>query len=142
MPTHFPINHPLRPLFRTLGGLVGLYSLTLGVVGLLRSGDAGVFQRQDLPRTFGLPVNPAFAVVSAVVGALVLAAALIGRDVDRGVNIAAGAAYIVAGLVLLTVLQTDVNVFGFTVGSCVVSFVLGLLALTAGLYGKVGPPSG
>ena len=30
---HFPVNHPLRPLYRTLAGLVGAYLLVFGIVG-------------------------------------------------------------------------------------------------------------
>ena len=136
---HYPVNHHLRPLYRAGAGLAGLYSVALGGLGLARAGSTGVFQQHDLPRVLGLPVNPAFACVSVLVGGAVLVAMLIGRNVDRAVNLVAGVLYLAAGLVMLALLRTDVNLLGFSVGSCVVSFVLGLVVLTAGLYGKVVP---
>ena len=33
---HFPVNHPARPLYRVLAGLVGVYILVFGVVGRRR----------------------------------------------------------------------------------------------------------
>lgn len=137
---HIPINHHLRPLYRTLAGLVGLFSLGLGVAGLTRSGGVDPFQQDGLPRVFGLPVNPAFAVVSIVVGAVVLLGTVIGRNVDHRVNLGAGVLYLLAGLAMMTLLRTDANILGFSMVNCIVSFVLGLITLTAGLYGKVGTP--
>jgi hypothetical protein len=140
---HIPVNHHLRPLYRTVAALIGLYSLTLGAMGLASAGSVGVFQQHDLPRVLGLPVNPAFAGISVVVGATVLLATLVGRNVDHYVYLAAGVTYQAAGLLMLALLRTDLNPLGFSIGSCVVSFGLGLGTLTAGLYGKVGPgPAG
>jgi hypothetical protein len=41
-------------------------------------------------------------------------------------------------MVMLTLLHTDMNFFGFEVSTCVVSFIIGMTLGTAGLYGKVG----
>ena len=46
-------------------------------------------------------------------------------------------------MAMMTLLQTDLNLLGFTMATCIVSFVIGLVLLTAGLYGKTGsaPPT-
>ena len=48
--------------------------------------------------------------------------------------------FLVAGFAMMVVMQTDLNVLGFTMATCVVSFIIGLVLFTAGLYGKVASP--
>ena len=38
-------------------------------------------------------------------------------------------------------MQTDLNFLGFTMSTCIVSFVIGLVLFTAALYGKTGRPT-
>ena len=42
------------------------------------------------------------------------------------------------GLLTLAFLRTDANVLNFTVSTCIVSMLLGITLLVAGMYGKVG----
>lgn len=136
---HLPVNHPLRPLYRTLAGLVGLYVLLFGIVGIIESGEAGFFGRESI-WALGLRTNLAFAILSTVVGAIVVAGCVIGRNVDRFINMAGGVIFLASGLIMLGLLESDLNLLNFTVGTCVVSFIIGLVLGIAGLYGKVGPP--
>lgn len=146
---HIPINHPLRPLYRTLAALVGLYCLVFGVAGVVRTSADGIgtFQREGLPRVLNLPVNQAFAVVSIVVGLAVLVASVVGRNLDHYVDVAAGVTYLVVALAMMTLQRTDANVLGFTVGTCIVWLLFGLVTLMAGLYtkadaaGRAGTPA-
>lgn len=137
---HLPINHRLRPLWRALAFLTGAYVLVYGVVGFIQTRDAGLetFAQSNLPTVLGLQTNPGFALLSIVVGAGVVAAVLIGRNVDFYVNLAAGCVFLLAGMAMLGLLHTDMNYLGFTVATCNVSFVVGLVLLTSGLYGRVG----
>jgi hypothetical protein len=134
---HIPINHPLRPLYRALSGLVGLYVLLFGVIGLSRTGDLDFFARHGA-WVLGLRSNPAFSVMSILAGVALLGAAVLGRNLFAYVNLTAGVGFIVVGTAMLLVLQTGANILGFSVATCVASFMFGLVALTAGLYGKVG----
>lgn len=136
---HLPINHPLRGLYRFLGALTGLYVLAFGIVGAARSGGYGLFAREHIV-ALGLRTNLAFSILSIVVGAVVVAAAGIGRNVDFAVFLAGGLVFLVAGMAMLTLMQTSLNILNFTVATCVVSFIFGLVMLTAGLYGRSGPP--
>jgi hypothetical protein len=135
---HIPVNHPLQPFYRFLGGLAGLYVFVFGVIGVVRTGDVGTFARQGLPTVLLLHTNRAFAILSIVMGAILLLGAIIGRGLNHLLNLITGIVFLVAGLVMLVFLQTDLNFLGFGVSTCVASFILGLVLVAAGLYGKVG----
>jgi hypothetical protein len=136
MATHLPVNHPLRPLYRTLVVLVSIYMLLLGVVGFFQTRGTPLFAETNLPWVLGVRTNMAFALLSLVSGAVLLFSTFIGRNVDRLVNIIGGIALMVVGMLMLSLLQTDANILGFTVTNCIVSFVLGCVVFTAGLYGR------
>jgi hypothetical protein len=137
MAEHIPINHPLRPLFRTAAGLVAIWLLIFGAVGLNEAQDGGWFDRGDWS-VMGVPTNRAFAVASLAAGAVILIATVVGRNLDRFVYLAGGIGFLVAGTLEMAVLHTDANVFNFSITTSVVSYVIGLILLTAGLYGKSG----
>lgn len=135
--SHLPVNHRLRPLYRLLAALAGIYVLVFGIVGVTRTAGDPLFDRGDVT-VFGLRLNLAFAILSVVVGVVVLGAALWGNNADHFVNLVAGAVFLGAGVLMLTVIQTPANFLNFQVATCVTSFIIGLVLLTAGLYGKVG----
>jgi hypothetical protein len=134
---HLPINHPLRPLYRLLAALAGLYVLVFGIVGVNRSWGGGFFGRADT-YALGLRTNVAFSLLSIVVGAVVLGANLYGRNADHYINLVGGFVFLFAGLGMLALLRTTANFLNFTIGTCIVSFVIGTAMVTAGLYGRVG----
>jgi hypothetical protein len=141
MALHLPVNHPLRPLYRFLAGLAGLYVLIFGIVGVTETGGIGFFAQDDLPEVLGLKTNRAFSVLSIIVGAIIVAGSVIGRNVDHLINMIGGVVFLLAGMAMLAFLHTDLNILGFEVSTCVVSFIIGLVMATAGLYGKVGSPA-
>ena len=136
---HFPVNHPLLPVYRTLAALCGLYVLVFGIVGVARTHDRGVFTQTGLPTVLGLRANAAFAVVSILVGAVIVVGRMIGGNLDRWINLLGGIVFLVSGLAMLALLQTKFNFLGFSMSSVVLSFLFGMVMFTAGLYGKVGP---
>jgi len=133
-----PVNHPLRPVYRVLAGLVGGYSLVFGIVGVAQTRGTALFAQSHLPMALGLRTNPAFAYLSILAGAVVIVAALIGRNLDYLVNLVGGLLYMVVGLLMLALLQTDANYLGFTMTTVIVSFILGTVVFAAGLYGRTG----
>jgi hypothetical protein len=133
---HFPVNHRLRPLYRTITTLVGAYVLILGIVGLTQTNGTTLFAQTGLPRVLGLRTNPGFAIASIIAGAILLAGAIIGRNLDVLVNIIAGIVFMTVGTVMLGLIQTNANFLGFSAATCIVSYILGTLLLAAGMYGK------
>jgi hypothetical protein len=134
---HLPINHRLRPLYRFLAGLTGLYVLVFGIVGAVASRGHSFVSRDHI-YALGLRTNLAFAILSIVVGAIVLLGVIFGRNVDHILNLVGGLVFMLAGMFMLILLQTDLNLLNYTVSTCVVSFVIGLVLFTAGLYSRVG----
>jgi hypothetical protein len=134
--SHLPVDHPLRGLYRGLALLTGVLLVVFGIVGYVQTADLPFFD-QDGQRVLGLTTNPAFALLSLVFGAVVTVAALIGRNLDVPVYHVVGWIFIVAGLVMLCVIRTDVNYLASSIANANVSFVVGLLLATAGLYGTV-----
>jgi hypothetical protein len=134
--SHIPVNHPLRPVYRALAALAGLYILVFGIVGAVRAGGTPAFSQDHLYWVLGLRTNLGFAALSIAAGALLLLAAAVGRNVDRFVNLWGSVVFIAVGTVMLGLMRTNANVLGFSMVNCIVSFLLGSLLLTAGLYGR------
>jgi hypothetical protein len=141
MLTHLPVNHPLRPLYRVLAGLVGVYSLVFGIAAFTRTKGTALFAHTDLPWVLGLRTNLAFALLSIFSGAVLAVCAVVGRNLDFLVNTLGGLLFMTVGMLMLGLLQTDANFLGFSMTNCVVSLVLGTVVFTAGLYGRTGDAS-
>jgi hypothetical protein len=134
--SHVPVDHPLRGLYRALAGLVGLLQIVFGVVAYLETSSLPFFT-SDGVRVFGLTANRGFAVVSLVTGLIVLVGVVLGRNRDVSVNLGVGSLMLINGMGQMLVLTSGVNYLAFSMTNCNVSFVLGLVLLAAGLYGKV-----
>ena len=136
---HLPVNHPLRPVYRTLAGLIGAFILVFGVMGFFATRGMEFFATEG-EHVLGLSTNPAFSVISVITGVIMLIAVVIGRNVDQVLNLIAACVFLVAGLAMMALLRTDLNFLAFTMTNCIVSFIFGLVTLAASLYGRVGTP--
>jgi hypothetical protein len=134
-----PVNHRLQPLYRFLAALAGLYVLIFGIVAFTKTRGTTFFTQTELSWALGLRANAGFAVLSIVAGAVIVVGAVIGRNIDRFVNMVGGIAFMTAGCVMLLLLRTDANFLGFSMANCVVSFIIGTVLFAAGLYGKTSP---
>lgn len=134
---HTPVDHPLRPFYRTLAALGGVYLVVFGVVGLVSTGDQDAVGRSDAS-VLGQGSNLTASVISLALGAIVLIGVLIGRNVDVALNTYLGWGLIGIGTLSMLFSHTDLNVLNSTIFTCVVSYIVGLVLVTAGLYGKTG----
>ncbi|GGJ92508.1 hypothetical protein GCM10010123_23000 [Pilimelia anulata] len=137
---HMPVNHPLREVFRAFAGIVGGYVFAFGVVGLFASWGEPLFSRADL-WALGLRTNPAFALLSILVGGVVLSAAVLGHRFAHWVNLVGGIVFLAAGVAMLGLMQTPANLLNFSVATCVASYLMGMAMLLAGLYDRIGSPA-
>jgi len=135
---HVPVNHQLQPLYRTASGLVGAYLTAFGITGVILNRGKGPFQQHNLPSALGLHANMAFAILSIVVGLVLLVGAVIGGNIDQRLNLYGSVVFMLAGLGMLIFLNSSLNFLGFTPATCIVSLIIGLVLLVCGLYGKVG----
>jgi hypothetical protein len=138
--SHIPTNHPMRPFYRFLAILAGLYILIFGIVAFSRTRGMAAFSQAQGQHAWalGLRSNLGFALISIVAGAIIIVCTIIGRNLDRWVNIVGGLAFMAIGLAMLLLLQTDANFLMFSMSNCVASFIIGTVLFSAGLYGKVG----
>lgn len=134
---HNPVNHPARPVYRAVAGLTGLYLVIFGLLGVLETGGSALFAQDDT-LVLGQGANLGWSIISALLGVIILAAAGIGRNVDIQVNTILAYGLMVLGLAELAVLRTDANYLNFSVTTCVVVMLAGLVLLMAAMYGKVG----
>lgn len=134
---HTPVNHPARPIYRAIGGLTGLYLAVFGVLGVVTSLGDDLFAQDDT-KVLGQGANLGFSLLSLLIGVVVLAGAVLGRNRDVAINQWTAYGLLVLSLFSLAFLQTEVNVLNFSVTTVIVTMVLGLVLLMAGMYGKVG----
>jgi hypothetical protein len=134
---HIPVNHPLRQLYRTLAGLIGAYILVFGVIGLIQTWGDPLFDR-DSVWVLGLRTNLAFAILSVLYGAVLLGGAIAGGNIGHMINSAGGPIFMITGIGMMTVMQTDANILNFSMSTVIVSLIFGLVVFTAGMYDKVG----
>jgi hypothetical protein len=137
--SHLPVNHRLRPLYRAIALLIGVYLLVFGIIGVIKCAGDPFFDRGDVT-VLGLKTNMAFALLSVVVGAILLVVSFAGRNLDHFAYMWLGGLFMFVGVFGLIIVRTGLNKLNFTVATCVVSSLIGTALLVAGLYGKTGTP--
>jgi hypothetical protein len=135
---HNPVNHPLRPLYRALGALTGAYLVLFGIVGLIVTPGNGLFGQPD-DRVLGQGANLFWSIISLILGVIVLIAIVIGRNLDVEVNKYLGWGLLVIGSYELAFNRTEANILKFSVGTVVVTYIVGLILILVGLYTKTAP---
>jgi hypothetical protein len=129
-----PVDHRLATVYRYGSGMCGLVLLCFGALGFANElsffGTNGTWLA-------GLSSNGALSVVSVVFGLILAIGAVIGGNIASAVNITVGALFILSGFVNLALLERSANVLGFRMPNVLFSFVMGLVILTCGLYGRV-----
>jgi hypothetical protein len=135
---HIPINHHLRPLYRTLAVLIGAYLLVYGVVGIAQTSGRSPFTQDEAEWVLGLRTNPAFAFICAAAGLIILVTQAAGRNLGHFANLGFSIVFAVIGTLSMLVLQTDANVFAFSMVNVIMVYVASIVLGTAGLYDKTG----
>ena len=130
---NMPEDHPMNRVYRFGGGVIGAVLLVFGLVGLF--GGFSFFDTGD--RVAGLSTNTVLSVLSVVVGLVLIAAAVRGGNTAADVNSVFGALFLVSGFANMCVLRTSWNFLNFSMANVIFSFVVGLLLLTFGFYGRV-----
>jgi len=137
---HYPLNHHLRPVYRFLAGLAGLYLTLVGAIGVGRTwGDP--FTHRGADWVLGQRLNPAASWLYLIVGVLLLAAVLIGGNLYHHGALVLGWGLCGLGVLIMAFLQTDANVLNASMANVITTIIIGLVVLTAALYGKVGSQS-
>ncbi|MFD8023489.1 DUF4383 domain-containing protein [Streptomyces lavendulae] len=129
-----PVDHHLATVYR-YGAL--LCSLILLVFGILGFADAlRPFDTRG-ETIAGMTTNTTLSVISVVVGLALAAGAFIGGNFASTLNITVGGLFLLSGFAHIFVLDKDANVLGFGMTNVIFSFVMGLIIMTFGMYGRV-----
>ncbi|MBO4164901.1 MULTISPECIES: DUF4383 domain-containing protein [Micromonospora] len=134
---HTPVNHPARPVYRAIGGLIGLYLVVFGALGVIASAGNDIFAQDDT-KVLGQGTNLGFSLLSVLFGVVILVGTVIGRNLDVAINQWLSYTLMVISLAGLAFLQTDANVVNFSILTVIVLMTLSLVLLMVGMYGKVG----
>ncbi|PGH43572.1 DUF4383 domain-containing protein [Micromonospora sp. WMMA1996] len=134
---HTPVNHPARPIYRAIGGLVGLYFVVFGGLGIIASAGNDFFAQDDT-KVLGQGTNMGFSLLSVLIGVVILVGTAIGRNLDVAINQWLAYTLMAIGLAALAFLQTDANIVNFSIMTVIVVLTLALVLLMVGMYGKVG----
>ena len=73
-----------------------------------------------------------------LLGVVVLVGTVIGRNIDVAINQWLAYSLMVISLAGLAFMQTDANVFNFSITTVIVVMTVALVLLMVGMYGKVG----
>lgn len=131
---HLPQDHRLGRVYRYSAGFMGLLLLVFGVLGLT---DRLAFFSTSGEHVLGLSSNGALSVISIVAAAILIAGAAIGGNVASTINFVMGAVFVVSGAVNLALLDTQANFLAFRFQNVMFSFVVGMMLITFGAYGRV-----
>ncbi|WP_327684444.1 DUF4383 domain-containing protein [Streptomyces sp. NBC_00467] len=131
---HLPVDHRLSRVYRVGAGLMGLILIAFGILGLI---DKIGFFDTDGDKVAGLSTNGALSVLSICVGVLLLVGMVIGGNVASTLNMVLGVLFVASGFINLALLDTDFNPLAFEIQNVLFSFVVGLMLMTFGMYGRV-----
>ncbi|MEU5114728.1 DUF4383 domain-containing protein [Streptomyces longwoodensis] len=132
---HLPVDHRLNRVYRIGAGLMGLFLVAFGILGILDK--IGTFDTGG-DHVLGLNTNGALSWLSVAVGLLLFVGMVIGGNFASTLNMTLGVLFLVNGFLTLSLLDTDYNFLAFQIQNCLFSFVVGLLLMTFGMYGRVG----
>ncbi|UUU34262.1 DUF4383 domain-containing protein [Streptomyces sp. CA-210063] len=132
---HLPVDHRLSRVYRFGAGLMGLFLLVFGILGLIDK--VGWFDTRG-DEVAGLSTNGTLSVLSVAVGLLLLVGMVIGGNFASTLNMTLGILFILSGFGNMALLDTDSNFLAFRIQNVLFSFVVGILLMTFGMYGRVG----
>lgn len=131
---HLPADRRLGTVYRYGAGLCGLALLVFGSLGFLN--DLAFLSTRG-ESVAGLSSNGLLSLISVVVAVVLIAGAVVGGNAASLVNMAVGALFLGSGFVNLALLDTKANFLAFHMQNVMFSFVVGLMLLTFGTYGRV-----
>ena len=130
-----PADRRLSVVYRIGAGLTGLLLVGFGIAGLLVRLPLFDTQGEVIA---GLSTNGALSFLSIAIGSLLLGAAVLGGSFASTVCTVVGVGFVVSGLVNLYLMSAGPNILAFSMPNVIFSFVVGIMVMTFGMYGRVG----
>ncbi|AXG77629.1 DUF4383 domain-containing protein [Streptomyces paludis] len=132
--SQLPLDHRLNQVYRVGAGLMGLFLIVFGILGLV---DKIGFFGTGGQEVAGLNANGTLSVLSICVGLILLVGMVIGGNTASTLNMVFGILFIASGFVNLALLDTSYNFLAFHIQNVLFSFVVGVLLMFFGMFGRV-----
>ncbi|MFF0746940.1 DUF4383 domain-containing protein [Streptomyces sp. NPDC004111] len=129
-----PVDHRLAKVYRSGAALCGLILLAFGCLGFA---NQLAFFDTNGESVAGMSTNGLLSLISVLVGLLLVGAAIVGGNFASNVNMTIGVLFLLSGFVHLFILDKPANFLDFRMSNVVFSFLMGLLIMTFGMYGRV-----
>ncbi|MFG2455267.1 DUF4383 domain-containing protein [Streptomyces sp. M41(2017)] len=129
-----PVDHQLGAVYRWGAAFCGVVLLVFGSLGF--ADELSPFTT-DGNTVAGLSSNGALSLISVLVGVALIVGGFIGGNVASGLNMVVGTLFLLSGFVHIFILDRPANILGFGMTNVIFSFVMGLVILTFGMYGRV-----
>ncbi|MGW6263387.1 DUF4383 domain-containing protein [Streptomyces sp. NPDC055085] len=129
-----PIDHQLGTVYRWGAAFCGVLLLVFGSLGFA---DQLSPLNTNGSSIVGMSSNGILSLVSVLVGATLIVGGFIGGNVASTVNMAVGTLFLLSGFVHIFILDRPANIFDFGMTNVIFSFIMGLVILTFGMYGRV-----
>ncbi|MGW1590035.1 DUF4383 domain-containing protein [Streptomyces sp. NPDC002386] len=130
----WPVDHRLATVYRYGAGICGGVLLLFGCLGFA---DELTPFGTDGTRIAGMSTNGLLSLISVFFGLLLIGGAVVGGNFASTLNMAVGALFLVSGFVHIFVLDRSANILDFGMTNVIFTFVMGLLIITFGMYGRV-----
>lgn len=134
MTQYLPPEHPLSKVYRAGSAGFGGGLIAFGVLGMANQLP---FFTTHGTQVLGLSSNGLLALISIIVGSLLVVAAVLGGAIASTTTTVIGALFLLSGLVNLAVIGTPLNLLAFKIQNVCFSLVAGMLLMFLGLYGRV-----
>jgi Domain of unknown function (DUF4383) len=129
-----PVDHRPATVYRYGAAFCGLVLLVFGVLGF--ADELRPFGTEGRSIA-GMSTNGVLSLVSVIVGLALIGGAIVGGNVASTLDMTVGTLFVLSGFVHLFVLDSPANVLDFGLSNVMFSFVMGLVVLTFGMYGRV-----
>ncbi|MGW3667615.1 DUF4383 domain-containing protein [Streptomyces sp. NPDC005141] len=129
-----PVDHQLTAVYRWGAAFCGVVLLVFGVLGF--ADELSPFDT-DGESIAGMSTNGALSLISVLVGLALIAGGVIGGNIASTLNMVVGTLFLLSGFVHIFILDRPANVLDFGMTNVIFSFVMGLVILTFGMYGRV-----
>src|SRR5690349_5493052 len=129
-----PLDHHLATVYRWGSAFCGVVLLVFGILGF--ADELSPFNTNG-DSIAGMSSNGTLSLISVAVGLILIAGAAIGGNVASTLNMVVGTLFLLSGFVHIFILDRPANVLDFGMTNVIFSFVMGLVILTFGMYGRV-----
>lgn len=129
-----PVDHRLALVYRYGAAFCGLVLILFGCLGFA---DALTPFNTSGDHIVGMTTNTTLSVISLVVGLALIGGAVVGGNFASTLNMTVGALFLLSGFAHIFILDRSANILDFGMTNVIFSFVMGLVILTFGMYGRV-----